>query len=134
MRTERKFQTTTRSTRGKNCAFRVKRGCLGSASTGEHCGLRFSDNYLGTEKRFSLGKRGTEVTLSWMDQIGGLLQQYGGAGAAPAQNVESHFDQVAQVAPQSALAERLAAAFGSSQTPAAASMVSQLFGQSNSQQ
>lgn len=72
--------------------------------------------------------------MSWMDQIGGLLQQYGGTGAAPAQNVESHFDQVAQVAPQSALAEGLAAAFGSSQTPAAASMVSQLFGQSNSQQ
>ena len=72
--------------------------------------------------------------MSWMDQIGGLLQQYGGTATAPAQNVESHFDQVAQVAPQSALADGLSAAFGSSQTPAAASMVSQLFGQSNSQQ
>ena len=71
--------------------------------------------------------------MNWMDQVGGLLEQYG-AGTAPAKEAEGHFDQVAQVAPRSALAEGLAAAFGSSQTPAPASMVSQLFGQSNSQQ
>jgi hypothetical protein len=71
--------------------------------------------------------------MDWMNQIGGILQQYG-TGTAPARDVEGHFDEVAQVAPQSALAEGLAAAFGSPQTPAPASMVSQLFGQSNSQQ
>ena len=71
--------------------------------------------------------------MDWLNQIGGILQQYG-TGTAPARDVEGHFDQVAQVAPQSALAEGLAAAFGSSQTPAPAAMVSQLFGQSDSQQ
>ena len=73
--------------------------------------------------------------MDWLNQIGGILQQYGtGAGAAPAPDVENHFDQVAEAAPQSALAEGLAAAFSSSQTPAPASMVSRLFEQSNSSQ
>ena len=71
--------------------------------------------------------------MDWLNQIGGILQQYG-TGAAPARDVESHFDQVAEAAPQSALAEGLAAAFGSTQTPPPASMVSQLFEQSNSNQ
>lgn len=74
--------------------------------------------------------------MSWMDQLGGLLQQYTGAGAhqqAPDQ-VNEHFDQFAQAAPQSAIADGLAAAFRSDQTPPFNQMLGQLFGQSNGQQ
>jgi hypothetical protein len=70
-----------------------------------------------------------------MDQIGGMLQQYTGAsGAEPPQNVHNDFDQVVQAAPQSTLANGLAAAFQSNQTPPFGQMVGQLFGQSNNQQ
>jgi hypothetical protein len=71
--------------------------------------------------------------MDWLNQFSNILQQYS-TGAAPAKDVESHFDQVAQAAPQSTLAEGLTAAFASSQTPSPASMVSQLFSQSNDQQ
>jgi len=73
--------------------------------------------------------------MSWLDKIGGLLQQYQGAGAPQAQNnVQNDFDQVAQAAPQSALADGLAAAFRSNQTPPFGNMIGQLFGQSNGTQ
>ena len=44
--------------------------------------------------------------MDWMNQIGGLLQQYTGtqAGHAP-QSVDNDFDQFTQLAPQSALAD-----------------------------
>ncbi len=73
--------------------------------------------------------------MGWMDQLGGLMQQYGGAGAQPAPDqVNDHFDQVSQAAPQSTLADGLSAAFRSDQTPAFGQMLGQLFGQSNNQQ
>jgi len=73
--------------------------------------------------------------MSWMDQLGGLLQQYTGAGPHQApHSVHDDFDQFAQAAPQSALAEGVAAAFRSDQTPPFASMVGQLFGQSSGAQ
>jgi hypothetical protein len=75
--------------------------------------------------------------MSWMDKIGGLLKQYtsgSGAAAAPAPDVHAHFDQVAEAAPTSAIAEGLAAAFRSDQTPAFETMVSQLFANSNGAQ
>ena len=73
--------------------------------------------------------------MSWMDQIGNILQQYSGAGAqaAPA-HVEDDFDQLAQNAPPSAVADGLAAAFRSEQTPPFPSMLSHLFEQSDGQQ
>ena len=71
--------------------------------------------------------------MDWMNQLGGLLQQYTGQGQAP-QSVHDDFDQVAQAAPQSAIAEGLAEAFRSDQTPPFGQMVAQLFGQSNGQQ
>ena len=74
--------------------------------------------------------------MSWMDQLGGMLQQYAGGGAqqnAPEQ-VQDHFGQVAQNAPPSAIADGLAAAFRSEQTPPFNQMLGQLFGQSNGQQ
>jgi hypothetical protein len=73
-----------------------------------------------------------------MDQVGNLLKQYtsGGAAAAtaPAQDVNGHFDQVASAAPQSAIAEGLAAAFHSDQTPAFGNMLSSLFANSTGEQ
>jgi hypothetical protein len=73
--------------------------------------------------------------MSWMNQIGSMLQQYSGAGAqtAPAQ-VNDDFDRFAQAAPPSAVADGLSAAFRSEQTPPFPSMLSQLFGQSDGQQ
>jgi hypothetical protein len=81
--------------------------------------------------------------MSWMNQVGDLLKQYAGgtaqggaAGAAaqPAPDVHAHFDQVAQAAPSSAIAEGLAAAFRSEQTPAFGQMLSTLFTNSNGEQ
>ena len=78
--------------------------------------------------------------MSWMDQVGNLLKKYtsGGTGAAaaaaPAPDVHAHFDQVAQAAPSSAIAEGLAAAFHSDQTPPFGQMVSSLFSSSSGDQ
>jgi hypothetical protein len=76
--------------------------------------------------------------MPWMDQVGSLLKQYtsGGAAAAtaPAPDVNAHFDQVAAAAPCSAIAEGLAAAFHSDQTPAFGSMLSGLFANSTGEQ
>jgi hypothetical protein len=76
--------------------------------------------------------------MPWMDQVGSLLKQYtsGGAAtaAAPAPDVHAHFDQVAGAAPCSAIAEGLAAAFHSDQTPAFGTMLSGLFANSTGEQ
>src|SRR5258708_22558078 len=73
--------------------------------------------------------------MSWMNEIGGLLQQFGGANPAnPPANVEDHFDRAAQAEPQSELIQGITAAFQSGQTPPFAQMVSQLFRGANGQQ
>lgn len=84
--------------------------------------------------------------MSWMDQIGSMLQQYSGAGAQqtgeqtgagtqPAlAQVQDDFDQFAQAAPPDAMADGIAAAFRSEQTPPFPHMLGQLFGQSNGTQ
>ena len=73
--------------------------------------------------------------MNWLNQIGGLLQQYSGAAAAQAPaNVDNDFEKVAQAAPQSTIADALAAAFRSDQTPAFGQMAAQMFGNSNGQQ
>lgn len=76
--------------------------------------------------------------MSWLDKVGSLLKQYssGGTGtaAAPAPDVNAHFDQVAQAAPSSTVAEGLAAAFRSDQTPAFGQLVAKLFANSNPDQ
>ena len=45
--------------------------------------------------------------MTWTDKVGDLLRQYtsGGAAAQPAPDVHAHFDEVAQAAPASAIAE-----------------------------
>jgi hypothetical protein len=74
--------------------------------------------------------------MSWTDQLGSLLKKYtsGGAAAAPAPDVHAHFDQVAQAAPASVLAEGLTAAFNSDKTPAFGQMLTTLFNNSSDDQ
>ena len=73
--------------------------------------------------------------MSWIDQLGGVLEQYTGAATAQAPGtVHQDFDQVAQTAPHSAIADGLAEAFRSDQTPAFGQMAAQLFSQSNGDQ
>ncbi len=74
--------------------------------------------------------------MTWTDQLGNLLKQYssGGAAAAPAPDVHAHFDQVAQAAPASSIADGLSAMFNSDKTPAFGQMLSQLFNNSSGEQ
>ena len=52
--------------------------------------------------------------MSWADQIANVLQNYAGGGGAPQQGeVENHFNQVAQAAPQNELANGIASMFRS---------------------
>jgi hypothetical protein len=70
-----------------------------------------------------------------MNQFEGLLRQYGDASAAQAPDtVDNDFDEIAQVAPRSAIADGLAEAFRSEQTPEFGQMAAQMFGQSNPNQ
>lgn len=70
--------------------------------------------------------------MSWMDEIGGLVQQYaaGQHQTAPAGQVEQHYDQVSQAAPTSTMASGLADAFRSGQAGGFGQIASQLFGNS----
>jgi hypothetical protein len=70
--------------------------------------------------------------MSWMDEIGSLVQQYEGAQqqAAPTGQVEQHYDQVAQAAPTSAIASGLADVFRSGEAGGFGQIASQLFGNS----
>jgi hypothetical protein len=75
--------------------------------------------------------------MGLFDQLQNVLTQYTSGNNAATQNpeeVEQHFNQVAAVAPQASLAEGLAAAFRSNQTPAFGQMVSSLFSQSSGEQ
>lgn len=71
--------------------------------------------------------------MGWLNQIGGLLQQYAG-GNPQSGNVEQDYQQVAQHAPPSALAPGISDAFRSDKTPPFGDMVSSMFGQSNGDQ
>jgi hypothetical protein len=73
--------------------------------------------------------------VNWINQLGDILQQYSGVGASQAPStVQDDFDQLTQVAPTGTVADGLASAFRSDQTPPFGQMISQLFGQSNGQQ
>ncbi len=72
--------------------------------------------------------------MGLLDQLSGVLSQYqSGSAQAPAE-VHEHFDQVAQAAPQGVIAEGLAAAFRSNETPAFGQMLGSLFSQSSGEQ
>jgi hypothetical protein len=86
-------------------------------------------------KRIVLFEFQEGLEMNWINELGGILQQYSGAGAAQAPDtVDDDFDQTAQAAPLGALANGLSAAFRSDQTPEFGQMVAGLFGQSNGQQ
>ena len=72
--------------------------------------------------------------MTLLDQLGNVLKQYTEGATQNAANATEHLDQVAQAAPQSVIAEGLAAVFRSDQTPAFANLVSSLFSQSNGDQ
>ncbi|HEX6717524.1 MAG TPA: hypothetical protein VF088_10450 [Pyrinomonadaceae bacterium] len=72
--------------------------------------------------------------MNWIEQLEGLLQQYTSGNPAAASQVNQDFDRVAEAAPQSTLAEGIAAAFRSDQTPSFGDMVANLFAKSSGQQ
>jgi hypothetical protein len=73
--------------------------------------------------------------MSFLDQLGGLLQRYAGIGPQQAPDtVDDDFNQFAQHAPPPALAQGLAEAFRSDQTPPFPQMLGQLFGQAAPEQ
>ncbi|HET6386365.1 MAG TPA: hypothetical protein VFJ58_23485 [Armatimonadota bacterium] len=72
-----------------------------------------------------------------MEQIRGLLQDYiasPGAPPKPAEAVHQDYQNVAQTAPKDVVAQGIASAFRSNQTPPFAQMVSSLFDQSGGPQ
>ncbi len=69
-----------------------------------------------------------------LDSLNDVLQNYSGGQNQNSANAVEHFDQVAQAAPHSVIAEGLAAAFRSDQTPAFGNLVGNLFGQSSGEQ
>jgi len=72
--------------------------------------------------------------MNWIDQIGGMLQQYTDPQNSSTANAEQDFDQVAGVAPREAVSSSLAEAFRSTDTPPFGNMLGSLFGQSNGSQ
>jgi hypothetical protein len=76
--------------------------------------------------------------MGWSDQVGKLLKPFSsgsaGAAAAPAGDVGAIFEQVAIEAPGDVVAEGLATAFRSKQTPAFGDLLKTLFARSNPEQ
>jgi len=68
-----------------------------------------------------------------LDDLGDLAKQFAG-GNAPAADVHAAYDQVSRTVPQSSLADGLAHAFNSDQTPPFGQMLSGLFNQSSPDQ
>jgi hypothetical protein len=64
-----------------------------------------------------------------LDQVGSILKQYQTTGGAPAETVVADFDHVATAVPTNTLADGIAHAMRSDQTPAFGQMVSSLFAQ-----
>ncbi len=71
-----------------------------------------------------------------LNELGSILKQYQGqaTGTVPAAEVATHFDQVATAVPPDQLADGVAHAMRSDQTPAFSQMVSSLFSQANGAQ
>lgn len=74
--------------------------------------------------------------MGLMDELNSVLQQYANRSGSqpPPTQVDQHFDQVAQAAPKDVMAEGLASAFRSNNTPAFGQMLGGLFNQSNGDQ
>ena len=68
------------------------------------------------------------------DEVTGILKQYEAGTAGPPADVSAHFDQVSQAVPASSLADGVAHALRSDQTPGLGQVVSSLFSQANGTQ
>jgi hypothetical protein len=71
--------------------------------------------------------------MGLLDDVKGLLTQYA-SGAAPSGDAGAHFQQVAQSVDAGTLAQGIAAAMRSDQTPPFAQLVSQLFASASGDQ
>jgi hypothetical protein len=71
--------------------------------------------------------------MGLLDDVKGMLSQYA-TGAAPSGDAGTHFQQVAQTVDTGTLAQGIAAAMRSDQTPPFAQLVSQLFAAGSSDQ
>ncbi len=71
--------------------------------------------------------------MGFLDDMKGMLSQYA-SGAAPAGDAGAHFQQVAQSVDPGMLAQGIAAAMRSDETPPFAQMVSQLFASGSNDQ
>ncbi|MGH9442426.1 MAG: hypothetical protein ACRD16_09125 [Thermoanaerobaculia bacterium] len=71
--------------------------------------------------------------MGLLDDLGDLAKQFA-AGNAPAADVHSAYDQVSKAVPQGSLADGLAHAFNSDQTPPFGQMLANLFNQSSPDQ
>src|SRR5580765_3973227 len=71
--------------------------------------------------------------MGLLDNLTGMLSQYA-SGATPAGDAGAHFEQVAQSVDSGTLAQGIAAAMRSDQTPPFAQMVSQLFASGSGEQ
>ncbi|HXG90628.1 MAG TPA: hypothetical protein VNJ02_20090 [Vicinamibacterales bacterium] len=70
--------------------------------------------------------------MDWKSQLGDVLQRYGNANPNTAPGtVDDDFDHFSRSAPPGAMADGLAAAFRSDQTPPFANMLAQMFGRSS---
>jgi hypothetical protein len=69
-----------------------------------------------------------------LDSLSDVLTKYRDNDTKDTANAAEHFDQVAQAAPHGVIAEGLAAAFRSDQTPAFGNLLSNLFSQSSGEQ
>jgi len=71
--------------------------------------------------------------MGLLDNLGGILQKVA-SGQASESDVHAAFDQISRAVPSGALADGLAHAFRSDQTPAFEQMLSGLFAQSSGEQ
>jgi hypothetical protein len=72
--------------------------------------------------------------MGLLDEVADVLKNYAGGSTQVPSNVNSHFDQVAELAPPASVAEGIATAFHSNKTPAFGQMLGHLFSQSNGEQ
>ena len=73
--------------------------------------------------------------MGLLDEVAGILKQYQSAGTTTSpQQVATHFEQVANTVSSSTLADGIAHAIRSNQTPAFGQIVSDLFSQANGSQ
>jgi hypothetical protein len=72
--------------------------------------------------------------MGLLDQVGHILKQYQSGSAPTSTDVATHFDQVAAAVPPNTLADGVAHAIRSDQTPGFGQIVSNLFSQANPSQ